>query len=137
MRKKLFYIACFLCAGSIVPMTVFGKEPTEEELLEIVREAHKGGLWKPNLNANINLSSSKERTEDPFADALQRSRFFWRWIAKDILNIYESDEIVSLRQQYLEQVKGILLQKDKKDRLWTEMFSKNPVLEILKRDVAQ
>ena len=133
MRKKLFHVACFLCAGALVPTTVFGQEPTKEELLEIMREAHKSGLWKPN----VTLASQKSKENDPVANAFERSYFLWNRIATGILNTYGSDEIVSLPQRYLKQVEKILLQKDGKGLLGTEMFSKDPVLEIIEQDVAQ
>ena len=133
MRKKLFHVACFLCAGALVPTTVFGQEPTKEELLEIMREAHKSGLWKPN----VTLASQKSKENDPVANAFERSYFLWKRIATGILNTYGSDEIVSLPQRYLKQVEEILLQKDGQGRLGTEMFSKDPVLEIIEQDVAQ
>ena len=119
--------------------TVFGKEPTEEQLLEIMKQAHKSDLWKPNLNTQVNSPSEKDRTDkkDPVVNAFERSSFFWKQIAIGILNTCGSDEIVSLPQRYLKQVEEILLQKDGKGLLGTEMFSKDPVVEIVKQDVAQ
>ena len=139
MRKKLFYVACFLCAGALVPTTVFGQEPTKEQLLEIMREAHKSGLWKPNLNTQVNSPSEKDGTDkkDPVVNAFERSSFFWKQIATGILSNCRSDQIMSLPQQYLKQVEEILLQKDGQGRLGTEMFSKDPIVEIVKQDVAQ
>jgi hypothetical protein len=98
-----------------------------------MKEAYKKGLWKPN----VNLSSQKGKENDPVAGAFQRSRFFWKWIVTGILNTCSSDEIMSLPQQYLKQVEKILLQTDRQGQLGTEMFSKDPVSEIVKRDVAQ
>ena len=133
MQKKLFLLACFLCTGGLAVPSVFGKEPTKEELLEIMREAHKSGLWKPN----ITFASQKSKENDPIADAFERSNFLWDWIAIGILNTRRSDKIMSLPQRYLKQVEEILLQKDGESQLGTEMFSKDPVSEIIKRDVAQ
>ena len=133
MRKKCFLLACCLCTGAFAVPSVFGGEPTKEELLEIMREAHKKGLWKPN----VSLASQKDGENDPVTDAFERSNFLWDWIAIGILNTCRSDKIISLPQQYLKQVEKILLQKDGKGLLGTEIFSKDPVLEIIKRDVAQ
>ena len=98
-----------------------------------MREAHKSGLWKPN----VTLASQKSKENDPVANAFERSYFLWNRIATGILNTYGSDEIVSLPQRYLKQVEEILLQKDGQGRLGTEMFSKDPIVEIVKQDVAQ
>ena len=113
--------------------TVFGKEPTKEELLEIMREAHKKGLWKPN----VTLASQKDKENDPVVNAFKRNNFLWNRIATGILNTCRSDKIVFLPQRYLKQVGKILLQKDGQGRIGTEMFSKDPVVEIVKQDVAQ
>ena len=113
--------------------TVFGQEPTKEELLEIMREAHEKDLWKPNANP----ASQKDKGNDPVANAFERSSFIWEQIAARVLNTCGSDEIVSLPQRYLKQVEKILLQKDGKGLLGAEMFSKDPVSESLKQDIAQ
>ena len=119
--------------------TVFGKEPTKEELFNIAKEAYEKELWKPNLNTQVNSPSEKDGTDkkDPVVNAFERSSFFWKQIAAGILSNCRSDQIMSLPQRYLKQVKEILLQKDGQGRLGTEMFSKDPVLEIIERDVAQ
>ena len=133
MRKKCFLLACFLCTGALVPTTVFGKEPTGEELLGIMKEAYKKGLWKPNANP----ASQKDKENTPVTDAFKRNDFLWGWIAGSILNTCRSNRIASFPQQYLEQVEKILLQKDGQGRLGTEVLPKDPVVEIVKRDVTQ
>ena len=137
MRDKLFHVACFLCTGLLVSPSIFGEEPTQPELLEIVKEGHQRGLWKPNLNVQDNSSFEKDGTDkkDPVANAFTKIYFFWNQIAKSILNTYKPEQIMLLPQQYLNQVEKILLQKGGKRQLGTEMFSKNPVPEKLKKEV--
>ena len=77
MQKKCLLLACFLCAGALAVPTVFGKEPTKEELLEIMREAHKKGLWKPN----VTLASQKDKENDRVVNAFKRNNFLWNRIA--------------------------------------------------------
>lgn len=71
MRKKLFYVACFLCTGGLAVPTVFGQEPTKEELFNIAKEAYEKKLWKPNANP----VSQKDKGNDPVANAFKRSNF--------------------------------------------------------------
>lgn len=98
-----------------------------------MKEAYKNGFWKPNANP----ASQKDKENTPVTDAFKRNDFLWGWIAGSILNTYRSNRIASFPQQYLEQVEKILLQKDGQGRLGTEVLPKDPVVEIVKRDVAQ
>ena len=75
MQKKCFLLACFLCTGALVPPAVFGQEPTNEELLEIMEGAYEEGLWRPN----VSLPSQKDdsgKESDPVANAFKKAVFF-------------------------------------------------------------
>ena len=49
MKKKLFLLACFLCTGVLAVPSVFGQNPTKQEVLEIMKEAYAKNLWKQEV----------------------------------------------------------------------------------------
>lgn len=146
MRKKLFYIACFLCAGSIVPTTVFGKEPTNAELFNIAKEAYEKGFWKPDFDA-YKFGRQETCAIDGLQDikgnadllaVFEKTYACWVRLTKEAYRLYGFDIRMSILRVWFEDLEKILLQED--DSEWNKVkpllkgFGKGSLVRNLKRE---
>lgn len=103
MRKKSFYIACFLCTGALAVPSVFGKGPTYKELWEIAKEACTKNLWKPEVK---NPNATEGLCYDRDINA-------WRCLSRNILCYSKIDNTSKIFRQQLSN----LIKKCEKDVL--------------------
>ncbi len=110
MRKKCFLLACCLCTGALAVPSVFGGEPTYEELWKIAKEAYAKNLWEPEVK-DPNATEGLRYLMHPDRDINA-----WWYLSRDILYYSEVGNTSKIFRQQLSNFKD-LIKKCEKDVL--------------------